>query len=95
LNYASKVYTTNDDNPQSLTGGDTLFGARATLTSPDKSWNLALYGENLTDVKYFTLKFAQVLDSAFLVRNPATGTTLMRGFMGEPMTFGAKVSKRF
>jgi iron complex outermembrane receptor protein len=95
LNYSSKVFTTNDDNPQSITGGNTLLGARVSVTSPDKSWNFALYGENLTDLKYFTLKFPQTLDSAFGVRVPSTGATLMRGYMGAPLTFGARIAKTF
>jgi iron complex outermembrane receptor protein len=95
MNYASKVFTTNDDNPQSITGGNTLFGARATLVSPGGRWNLSLFGDNLTNVKYFTLKIPQTLDSAFLVRNPANGTTLMRGFMGAPMTLGARFTTNF
>ena len=95
LNYTSKTYTTNDNNPQSITGGNTLLGARATVLSPDRSWSFALYGDNLTDVKYFTLKFPQTLDGAFGVRVPATGATLMRGFMGAPLTFGGRITKSF
>jgi iron complex outermembrane receptor protein len=95
LNYASKVYTTNDDNPQSITGGNTLLGARATLVSPGGRFSFALFGENLANKKYFTLKIPQTLDNAFLVRNPANGTTLMRGFMGAPMTLGARVTANF
>ena len=89
------MYTTNDDNPQSIAPDLTLYGARATLTSPDKSWSIALFGENLANTVVFRTKFAQVLDSLFGVRVPATGATLMRGFMTPPRTFGVKVSKSF
>ena len=95
LNYASKVFTTNDDNPQSITGGDTLLGARATLASPGGRYTFSIFGDNLTNRKYFTLKIPQTLDNAFLVRIPATGQTLMRGFMGAPMTLGARVTANF
>jgi iron complex outermembrane recepter protein len=95
LNYTSKFFTTNDDNPQSIAGGQTLLGARATLISPDSKWSFALFGDNLTDEKYFTIKFPQTLDSLFGVRVPATGATLLRGFMGAPLTFGGRISARF
>jgi iron complex outermembrane receptor protein len=95
LNYASKVFTTNDDNPQSITGGNTLLGARATLVSPGGRFSVSIFGDNLTNEKYFTLKIPQTLDSLFGVRNPATGATLMRGFMGAPMTLGARVTANF
>jgi iron complex outermembrane recepter protein len=95
LNYSSKIFTTDDDNPQSITGGNKLLGARLNFTSPDKTWNLALYGENLTNVKYFTSKIVEPLDSFFGVRNAATGTTLLRGYVGDPLTFGGRISKSF
>lgn len=95
LNYSSKIYTTSDDNPQSITGGNTLLGARLTFTSPDRSWTLALYGENLTDVKYFTSKFQEPVASLFGVNNAATGTTLLRGYVGAPLTFGGRIAKSF
>jgi len=95
LNYTSRYFTTNDDNPQSLAGDVTLIGARATLTSPDQRWSVALYGDNLTNQHYFTIKFPQTLDSLFGVRVPATGATLLRGFMGAPITFGGRIAAKF
>jgi iron complex outermembrane receptor protein len=95
LNYGSKFYTTNDDNPQSIAGGQTLLGARATLVSPNSRWSFSLYGDNLTDQHYFTIKFPQTLDSLFGVRVAATGATLLRGFMGAPVTFGGRIAAKF
>jgi iron complex outermembrane receptor protein len=95
LNYSSKIYTTNDNNPQSITGGDTLLGARATFVSPDKNWRVTLFGENLTNRDYFTLKFVQPLDGSFGVRIPATGATLMRGYLGAPRTVGVQLAREF
>ena len=95
LTYASKVFTTNDDNPQSITGGDTLLGARATMVSPGGRFTFSIFGDNLTNRKYFTLKLPQTLDSLFGVRVPSTGATLMRGFMGAPITLGARVTANF
>ncbi|HEY2595504.1 MAG TPA: TonB-dependent receptor [Chloroflexota bacterium] len=95
LNYGSRFYTTNDDNPQSLAGGQTILGARATLFSPNARWSFSLYGDNLTDQHHFSIKFPQTLDSLFGVRVPATGATLLRGFMGAPLTFGGRVAVKF
>ena len=89
------MYTSNDLNPQSWTPAQTLFGGRATLTSPDKTLTLALYGQNLGDQHYFGTKIPQVLDSVFGVRIPSTGATLMRGFMNAPRTYGVRVTKSF
>jgi iron complex outermembrane receptor protein len=95
VNYSSKVFTTNDDSPQGITGGDTFFGARLTLFSPNHKWNVAVFGDNLTDVKYFTLKLPQTLDKFFLVQDPSTGHTLMRGFVGRPRTAGVSFTANF
>lgn len=95
VNFSSGMYTSNDLNPQSWTEGQTLWGGRATLTSPDRSLSLALYGENLTDQHYFGQKFPQILDAVFGVRIPSTGATLMRGFMNTPRTYGVRVVKTF
>lgn len=95
LNYSSKTYTTDDDNPQSITGGQTILGARINVLSPDHSWTFSLYGDNLTNQKYFTWKLSQPLDTLLGVRVPATGATLMRGFLGAPMTFGGRIAKTF
>ena len=95
VSYVGRLYSSNDDNPQSLIRPQTLFGARATLLSPSKSWTLTGYVENLTDERYFRLKFPQVLDSLFGVRVPATGATLMRGYLGAPRTYGLKLTKTF
>ena len=95
MNFTSRQYTTNDLNPQGIVDEVTLFGARVTLTSPDRTWTVAAYGENLTDEGVFRTKFAQILDPLFGVRNPATGSTLMRGFMGTPRMYGVRVAKTF
>jgi iron complex outermembrane recepter protein len=95
LNYSSKIFTTSDDNPQSITGGNSLLGARINFVSPDRSWTLSLYGENLTNVRYFTSKLVEPVDFLFGTRNAATGTTLLRGYVGAPLTFGGRISKSF
>jgi iron complex outermembrane receptor protein len=93
--YNSSYSTTNDLNPQGIVDSVTLYGGRITLTSADRSWNVALFGQNLTNEHVFTTKFPQVLDALFGVRVPATGATLLRGFMNQPRTYGVRVAKTF
>ena len=52
--YNSSYSTTNDLNPQGIVEGVTLYGGRITLTSPDHSWNVALFDNNVfnkTDIE--------------------------------------------
>jgi len=93
--YTSPYYSTSDLSRQGVVDSYTLYGARITLTSPDKSWNVALFGENLSNEIVFRQKFPQILDSLFGVRVPSTGATLMRGFVGTPRTWGMRASKTF
>lgn len=93
--YTSRASSTADLNPQGVMDGYTLYNGRITLTGPDKSWTVALFGENLTNEKYFRTKFSQTLDAVFGVRVPATGATLLRGFVGAPRTWGVRAAKTF
>lgn len=93
--YTGEVYSTNDLNPQGVIDSYTLYNGRVTLTSPDRSWTVALFGENLTNERYFRNKFSQTLDGLFGVRVPSTGATLLRGFVGAPRTWGVRASKTF
>lgn len=93
--YTSELYSTNDLNPQGVIDSYTLYNGRLTLTAPDKSWSLAVFGENLTNERYFRSKFSQTLDAVFGVRTPATGATLLRGFVGAPRTWGVRAAKTF
>lgn len=94
--YTGSLYSTNDLNPQGKEDSYTLYGGRVALTSPDKTWNVAIFGDNLTNEQYFRgAKFVQVLDSVFGVRVPATGATLYRGFIGQPRTWGVRATKSF
>ena len=68
---------------------------RIARTSPDKSWNVALFGENLTNEHYFRNKFVHTLDAIYGVRVPATGATLYRAFVGAPRTWGLRAAKTF
>lgn len=93
--YTSAFYSTNDLNPQGRIDAYQLYSGRLALLSPDETWNVALFGENLTNEHYFRGKFVQTLDGQMGVRVPATGATLLRGFVGAPRTWGVRVAKTF
>ena len=94
-NYSSRIHSTNDLNPQGFVDEFATVGGRMTIVSPDERWNISLYGQNLTDERYFRTKFPQVLDMVFGVRVPATGHTLMRGYVGTPRTVGLRLAMNF
>jgi iron complex outermembrane receptor protein len=89
------MYTTNDDNPQSIVSPHTLLGAQVSFFSPDWIWSLPAFGENQTDTRYYAIKLAQALQSRLGVQDPATGRTLMRGYVGAPLTAGVRIGKTF
>ena len=93
--YSARYASTSDLSPQGVVDAVTFYGGRVALNGPGGSWQVALSGENLTNEKVFRTKFPQILDTAFGVRNPATGYTLMRGFMGTPRTWRISASKTF
>ena len=93
--FSDRYYSTSDLSPQGVVDAVTFYGGRVALNGPDGSWQVALSGENLTNEKVFRTKFPQILDTAFGVRNPASGYTLMRGFMGTPRTWRISASKTF
>ncbi len=94
-NYAGDAYTQPTLDPNSMVGGETILGGNITLTSPDRSWKAVLFGDNLLDEQYFKSMFTQTLDGNFGVRDPLTGSTLMRGYLGNPRTYGVRLSKTF
>ena len=93
--YTSSHYSLGDLTPQSLIDEVTLYSGRLTLTSPDASWNLSVFGENLTGERYFRSKIPQSLDGLFGVRVPSTGATLLRGYVGTPRTWGVRAVASF
>jgi iron complex outermembrane receptor protein len=80
--YQSKIYfTTNNQGPQD---SYTLLNARLTWVSPDNGWEIALYGQNLTDEEYFNGKLSLV---GFFGRE--------QGNPGTPQTWGVTFERNF
>ena len=66
-----------------------LLDARIAWNLPDAAFEIAIYGKNLTDSRYFT----SILDQATNVAARALSTSV--GQVGAPRTFGVVVSKKF
>ncbi|MCX7587273.1 TonB-dependent receptor [Phenylobacterium sp. 58.2.17] len=75
--------------PQFAGAAYTLFNARATYSTIDDRWELAVFGKNLTDERYATYK--TVGTDATGVSNPA----LPLAVYGEPRQYGVQVMRRF
>jgi iron complex outermembrane receptor protein len=80
--YQSKIYfTTNNQGPQE---GYTVLNGRLTWVSPDTTWQVALFGQNLTDEGYFNGKLSLV---GFFGRE--------QGNPGTPRTWGLSFERNF
>ncbi|NJR80074.1 TonB-dependent receptor [Sphingomonas corticis] len=89
------VGSVTDNNPQTIQRPFSLFNGRIALTPPGETFEIAVFGDNLTDKGYCPNILYQPNDSLFGVRNPATGGTLARCFPGSPRTYGASLRARF
>jgi iron complex outermembrane receptor protein len=96
-NYVDEHYAggQTDANPQTIQEAYDQLGARITLFGRDEVWSVALFGENLTNEVYVPQFTYQPLDSAFGVRDPATGATLVRNYASDPRTWGVGFRYRF
>ena len=79
LTYTSSFYF--DTSQQFRQSGYALLGARAEWTDPSDRFTLAVYGENLTNKKYYQ----QILAGQFAVQST----------WGYPVTYGASVRVRY
>ncbi len=97
LNYIGEQYVGGaiDNNDQTLEDGYVLTSARVTFTSPSSTWELALFGDNLTDEGYCAVRFYQPFAGPLGVREPTTGGSLTRCNPGAPRTIGASIAAYF
>ena len=75
-NHRSRQYFTPANVTAQSQPGYGLINANIGYTSPDKRWQIVLYGRNLADKEYVT--------------TTASFTAAISGRVGEPRTFGAK-----
>jgi len=93
--FTSGFLTSNNDNPQSRLPGYATTDLRFGLSSSGNRWLLELYGSNVLNKHYLNATEAQPLGAALGVNNTATGTTVYRGILGTPATYGVRLSLNF
>lgn len=90
------VGTVNDANPQSLTDGYALLGARLSLNGPDDRWSVSVFGRNLGNTHYRPLSVYQPLGAALGLNNTVfSGSTANRVQASEPRTYGVAAMFKF
>lgn len=90
-NHASNASLSVIAFPGAFTGTVDMFDARASWTTPDKHWEFALYGTNLSNKKYFT-------DTGINRTGVSTALTAVTGAYGvqnEPRTIVGSITFRW
>ena len=94
--YTSSFYTVNTLNPQSKLPSYYTADFRVGVTSPDKRWEVDVFGTNIFNKHYFTALNTQTLGALIPgVNNNVTGATVFRGVLGDPSRFGVRLSAKF
>ena len=97
LSYVGEQYVGGaiDNNPQQLEDGYLLTSGRFTMTSPQGTYELSLFGDNLTDEGYCALRYYQPFGGALGVRDADTGGSMTRCNPGTPRTVGVGIAAYF
>ncbi len=82
--YQSRSYFNAFNRSRSEQPALNLVDARASFTTDDKQWEIALYGKNLTDKLYY----ATILESAVEIGRPF-------GILAAPRTWGVQLAYHF
>ena len=86
LRYQSLTYFTQFNRPLISQRGYALMNGRVTWTSEDEKFSLGVFGNNLTNKKYFT----EVLESGAF--NPQL---VAQGYVAPPRTYGVTGTVNF
>ena len=90
------VQAINDGNPDAIQPSYTLLSARFSLLfGADRHWSLSVFGDNLTDEGYCGTITANPFDQQLGLRNPVTGSTLMRCVLAPPRSYGVGLRYEF
>lgn len=81
FNYRSETNAGFGNDPRLHIDSYTLVDARIGVGSPDRTWEVTLFGRNLTDEYYWT--------------NVARLSDVIRRYSGQPRTYGIQLSTRF
>jgi iron complex outermembrane receptor protein len=87
--YTDDHYVTSDLDERGLQKAYSIINASLGLEAADGSWNLSIYGRNLSDKIYVTGLINGAVPGLFGNR----GSKVVR--LGEPLTFGARLTVNF
>jgi len=83
-----------NQNPQTIQEGYGLLNARVGLRSDDDTWEINLWGKNLSDKGYCGTIFAQPFAAQLNGIDPAANTQPQRCAVGAPLTYGVELKFR-
>lgn len=84
-----------NNNPQTIQGGYSLFNAGLGFGAADDSWTLDFYVKNIADKGYYSVFFDQPFGEQLGAVNAAAGTSVQRGVLVAPRTYGARLRFEF
>lgn len=89
----SDISGAGDNNPQALEPAYQVLGGRISLYDIDEDWEVFVSGSNITDTRFCTIRFSQVLNGPLGVSDTMNGGSIQRCVLGQPreIRVGAKV----
>lgn len=83
-----------NQNPQTVQDAYQLYNARVGLRALDSTWEINVFGRNLSDEGYCRTLFAQPFGGQLGATNNAANTTAIRCAVGDPLTWGVQLKLR-
>ena len=89
------VGTSCNNDPQAMQDAYSIVNARLGLRSAAGDWEIALFGNNLTEEDFCQTIFDQAFGAPIGAVNPVNNTSVMRCNLGAPTTWALRGSYRF
>jgi iron complex outermembrane recepter protein len=84
-----------NNNPQTIQDGYSLVNAGAGFGAADRSWTFDVYVKNITNADYYSVLFDQPFGEQLGAVDAALGTSVQRGVLVAPRTYGARLRFTF
>ena len=89
------VGTSSNNDPQAMQDAYSIVNARLGLRSAAGDWEIALFGNNLTEEDFCQTIFDQAFGAPIGAVNPVNNTSVMRCNLSAPTTWALRGSYRF
>ncbi|MBL6897935.1 MAG: TonB-dependent receptor, partial [Luminiphilus sp.] len=89
------VGTSSNNDPQAMQDAYSIVNARLGLRSAAGDWEIALFGNNLTEEDFCQTIFDQAFGAPIGAVDPVNNTSVMRCNLGAPATWALRGSYRF